>query len=388
MKTPYTNSHNHDSGFNETAFGSEVRTDALATPEPLNEGGTTASQDATMQQTSEDPRLVTRGERLWHEVTNEEGQRFIADFSNPYRPKLIEISTPKIDGEANAAIVDYLNCSFNFENVSLQDFFAELLPILGHSFSPVVDRGRGIYGYTHSFQFGDTAGIFAYGGNKGTGFLSLSGECCHRIADWHQLVNFLEYDLKAHITRWDGAYDDFEGTHSVDNALRMYQEGIFNNGGRKPRMRQAGNWVEPDGTGRTLYIGVGKNGKMARIYEKGMQLGVPFHPWVRWEVQLGNRDRIIPWEAVLQSGKYLAGSYINALSWVSKEQSRVRTLQNTAKIGYEALTHWASIAYGKHINVMLIKEGSAEKVIEKLIREGLPSRLNLPELPNYGKVLP
>lgn len=375
-------------GFNKSTFGSEIWTDALAPSKSSNEGGTAGVEISAMQQTSEDPRLVTRGERLWHEVTNEEGQRFIADFSNPYRPKLIEISTPKVNGVANAAIVDYLNCSFNFEKVSIQDFFAELLPILGHSFSPVVDRGRGIYGYAHSFQFGETAGIFAYGGNKGTGFLSLSGECCHRIADWPQLVNFLESDLDSYITRWDGAYDDFEGIHSVDNSLTMYQENIFNSGGRKPRMRQVGNWIEPDGTGRTIYIGVAKNGKMARIYEKGMQLGVPYHPWVRWEVQLGNRDRLIPWQAVLEPGKYLAGSYVNALGWISEEQSRIRTLQKTSEIGYESLTHWLSIAYGKHINAMMIKERSADKVIEMLRREGLPSRLVLPDIPNYGKVLP
>ena len=68
------------------------------------------------------------------------------------------------------------------------------------------------------------------------------------------LVDFLENNLKAHITRWDGAYDDFEGKHSVDNALRMYKEGLFSNGGRKPLMDQAGNWLEPDGRGRiSLY---------------------------------------------------------------------------------------------------------------------------------------
>lgn len=388
MKLPCDNSSAFTNENFEPAVGSKAQDCASAPSAPSYEGGLAASQTTSMAEASPTPRLVTRGERSWHEVTNDEGQRFIADFSNPYRPKLIEISTPKTDGEASAAIVDYLNCSFNFQKVSLHDFFAELLPILGHQFSPVVDRGRGIYGYTNSFQLGETAGIFAYGGNSGTGFLSLSGECCHRIADWHRLVNFLENDLKAHITRWDGAYDDFEGIHSVDNALRMYKEGLFSNGGRNPLMDQAGNWDEPDGRGRTLYIGQSRNGKMARIYEKGMQLGVPFHPWVRWEVQLGNRDRIIPWDAVLQPGKYLAGSYINALSWVSEEQSRIRTLQKTSQISYECLTHYASIAYGKHINAMMIKEGSAEKVIEKLIRDGLPSRLNLPELPNYGKVLP
>jgi len=153
-------------------------------------------------------------------------------------------------------------------------------------------------------------------------------------------------------------------------------------------MDQRGNWIEPDGRGRTLYIGSSDNGKLTRIYEKGMQLGIPYHPWVRWETQLGNRDREIPWNAVLEPGKYLAGCYPKAMGWISKEQSRIRTLQKTADIGYTSLNHWASVAYGKHINVMMQKEGSAEKVVEILRRAGSPARLTLPEIPNYGRVVP
>jgi phage replication initiation protein len=368
---------------NEPAFGSQARTEAQATPELRNEGGT------ALLQTSDDPRLVTRGERLWHEFTNDEGQHFIADFSNPYRPKLIEIFKPKTDGVANAAIVDFLNCTFPFSShAGLHDFFQELLNILGHAFAPVANRNAGKYGYEHSFTLGDSKALFAYGGNGGTGFLSFSGEACHQIPNWHWLVHHLEHNLKAHITRWDGAYDDYEGTHSVNDALQMYQDGLFISGGRSPQMDQRGNWIEPDGRGRTLYIGASKNGKLIRIYEKGMQLGNPFHSWVRWEVQLGNRDRIIPWDAVLEPGKYLAGAYPKALGWISEEQFRIRTLQKTANIGYDSLIHWGSVAYGKLINVMMLTEGSAEKVVEKLIRTGLPARLDLPALPNYGKVLP
>lgn len=372
---------------NETAFGSVIGTDAPAPPQLPNEGGTATHQTSTNPESSDDPRLVTRGESFSNDTNQNDGESHEL-CSRGGKAVLITTSLPVTDINPKAAIVDFLNCSFNFEKISLEVFFSNLLPILGYSFSPAIDRGKGIYGYKHSFQLGETPAIFAYGGNRGTGFLSLTGECCHRIPDWARLVDFLENNLKAHITRWDGAYDDFEGKHSVDNALRMYKEGLFSNGGRKPLMDQAGNWDEPDGRGRTLYIGSSDNGKMARIYEKGMQLKTPFHPWVRWEVQLGNRDRIIPWDAVLQPGKYLAGSYINALSWISEQQSRIRTLKKTSEIGYESLTHWASVAYGKHINAMMIKEGSAEKVVEILRREGLPSRLNLPELPNYGIVLP
>lgn len=319
---------------------------------------------------------------------NDDGESFVVVIKNG-RPKLIHIPKPKIDGNPNAAIVDFLNCTFYLgSGFKLNSFFQKLLPIIGKAFAPAIDRGMGKYGYQKSFTLGTSKALFAYGGNGNTGFLSFSGEACHQIPDWTLLVNYLEIDLNARITRWDGAYDDFDGIKSIDIALSNFQEGLFNNGGRKPLMDQRGNWIEPDSRGRTLYIGSSDNGKLARIYEKGMQLGIPYHSWVRWEVQLGKRDREIPWEAVLEPGKYLAGTYPKALGWISKEQSRIKTLQKTVAIGYESLSHWASVAYGKHINVMLQKEGSAEKVVEKLIRSGLPKRLDLPLLPNYGRVQP
>ncbi len=379
--------NSQSTGFDETAFGSVDRTGAPAPPEPTNEGGITIRGTSTISQTSESPRLVTRGESLYHEVIGSDGESYVVVNKNGY-PKLIHIPKPKIDGNPSAAIVDYLNCTFPFgPKLSLADFFYELFRVLGPEFAPAVDRNCGKYSYEHSFSLGASAALFCYGGNNHTGFLSFCGESCHRIRDWKHLVHYLSKILKAKITRWDGAHDDFGGIHDVDEALRMYQAGMFTNGGREPLMDQRGNWIKPDGRGRTLYIGCGKNGKLTRIYEKGMQLGIPWHPWVRWETQLGSRDRIIPWDAVLEPGKYLAGGYPKAMGWISEEQSRIRTLRKTASIGYESLNHWASVAYGKHINVMMQVEGSAEKVIKILRRDGLPARLQLPVPPNCGEEL-
>jgi phage replication initiation protein len=375
--------------FHRTAPGSDARTAASAPPAQPNGGGTaTAESNATEADQSDAPRLVTRGESSWGEVTGDDGERYIAVIERG-RPRLISIPQPKSNGSSSAALVDYLNCSFPFsERESLADFFHQLLAILGNAFAPIIDRGCGKYGYQYSFKLGESKALFAYGGNGATGFLSFSGESCHQIPDWPRLVNYLSNIRNAHITRWDGAHDDFEGIHSVDDALRMYQAGLFINGGRNPSMDNRGNWIEPDGRGRTLYIGSSDNGKLLRVYEKGMQLGIPWHPWVRWECQLGSTDRIIPWEAVLEPGKYLAGCYPKALGWISEQQSRIRTLQKTAAIGYESLSHWCSVAYGKHIDLMLQVEGTPEKVVDKLRRPGLPSRLDLPVVPGHGKVLP
>lgn len=376
-------------GFNETALGSGTLTGALAPAQSPNEGGNSADQYAAASQSKIHPRLVTRGESFEvHETVGDDGETYCIVIQNG-RAKAIHIPKPKSDGVSDAAIVDYLNCTFRFEpNSDLTRFFSNLLPTLGSAFAPAVDRGISKYNYKRSFKLGNSSAIFAYGGNNDTGFLSFSGTSCHQIPDWPRLVDYLQNELNAHITRWDGAYDDFEGIHSVDKALMMYQEGLFTSGGRKPLMDQRGNWIDPDGRGRTLYIGSSNNGKLTRIYEKGMQLGVPYHPWVRWETQLGNRDREIPWDAVLEPGKYLAGCHPKAMDWISEKQTRIKTLQKTASIGYEHLTNYASIAYGKHINLMMLKEGSADKVIEILRRQGFPSRVDLPELHKHGKVMP
>ena len=369
--------------FNDTAFGSVDCADAPAPRNLPNEGGTATVQSFAIPKSSGNlPPLITWGESISNEIIDESGEKYLKVLVGR-KLKLIHMPQPKIDGVPTSAIVDYLNCTFPFpETEGFNDFLAEFLPIVGSAFQPLVNRNQKFRLYHHSFNLGDSKAIFAYGGNNNTALLSFSGHACHLIPSWHRLTEFLENKRNAKITRIDCAHDDYSGIHSVNNALRMYEEGLFNSGGREPSLDHRGNWFKPDGKGRTLYIGSGKNGKLLRVYEKGMQLGAKYHPWVRWEVQYGNRDRIIPWDTVLQPGRYLAGSYGNSTSWISEERTRIQILQKTAKISYEKMNEFASIGYGKHINLMMQVEGCADKVIAKLRRDGVPSRLNLPELPN------
>jgi phage replication initiation protein len=220
--------------------------------------------------------------------------------------------------------------------------------------------------------------MFAFGGQAGTAFLSLPGEACSLVGDWESVIAFLRSFPAAHITRWDGAVDDFKGTHSVEYAVACFKNGDFNAGGNKPSCNQNGNWIQPDGTGRTFYVGKRKNGKMLRVYEKGMQLGNQWHPWVRWEVELHNIDRLIPWEVLLEPGNYIVGSYPRALGWVQDEMCRVQTIKRQTKISYEHLVGYACRAYGPLLNVMLEVEGSSDAVLEKLHRSGIPRRLKHP----------
>lgn len=325
---------------------------------------------------------VIRGESL--EVTGfpECGERYELVAENR-RAVLLAHPLPKPDGVPYAAITDYLNCTFPLNSSDLPQFFIQLFLCLGERFAPATERNGPLHFYPTSYALGGSSALFGYG--KQGGILSLSGEACHLVPDWHALVAFLRDKLGARISRWDGAVDDFTGTHSVDMALQMYLDGTFNAGGNEPTCDQRGNWIKPDGKGRTLYVGKRENGKIARIYEKGMQLGIPWHPWVRWEIELHNKDRIIPWEVLLEPGRFVAGAYPKALGWVQEEMQRIKTIQKTASIGYDCLIHHASHAYGKLIAVMMEIEGSPEKVVEKLIRDGVPTRLDTPSITGLGK---
>lgn len=327
------------------------------------------------------PPLVIRGESL-EENTYPEGGESYKLVTDGRRCYLEAHPQPKPDGVAYAAITDYLNTTFPFNPCDLTQVLMQLEACLGQNFTPADNRLRPLHFYENSYSLGVSSGIFAFG--KQGGMLSLSGEACHLVPDWEKLIVLVRDTLAGRISRWDGAVDDYYGTHSVDIALQMYLDGEFNAGGNEPSCEQRGNWIKPDGKGRTLYVGKRENGKMARIYEKGKQLGAPKNPWVRWEVELHNTDRIIPFEVLLEPGKYVAGAY-PAFCWVREEMQRIRTIQKTGKISYESSVGHAKNAYGKLINTMMAIEGSAEKVVEKLVRDGIPSRLNTPSLTEFGK---
>lgn len=307
------------------------------------------------------------------------GESYFVCVNGNGRPQIIVVPQPVEGIPSYSAITDYFNCTFRFDSEdSLPQLFQNLFSVLGSKFAPAINRERGLHGYRKSFRLGDSTALFAYGGQAGTAFLSLPGEACSLVQDWSLVTLYLRDTLQASITRWDGAVDDFAGLHTVDMAVELYQTGAFNAGGNKPSCNQNGNWIEPDGKGRTFYVGKRKNGKMLRVYEKGMQLGGLWHPWVRWEVELHNTDRIIPWEVLTESGQYFVGSYPKALSWVQSPMARIKTIKRQTQIGYEHLIECAATGYGKLINVMLEVEGSAESVIKILQRTGAPRRLQHP----------
>jgi len=234
-----------------------------AAPQP-NEAGTVVLESAEAVEDGSSPRLVIRGE-------NHSTQ------PNPH-----------------SAFIDWLSFTFRYrldENHSLIDLDRLLRSAFGFGVGTCLNRKQ--HNYAQSWEIGNGYGIFATGGDSvaGTSLVSLSGEGCSVVRSWANVYSLLQ-KLTAKITRVDLSHDDFEGLIPLPMAVEWYLAGDFHAGkGRPP----TGELIDDfnSGKGKTLYIGRRENGKYLRIYEKGRQLGDPSSPWVRWELELKNQDRVI-----------------------------------------------------------------------------------------------
>lgn len=239
----------------------------------------------------------------------------------------------------------------------------------------LVQRRSGWCGYAKSFDMGKYGLVASEGQYQHrTIHVSLNASGCAGILDWEHLKDWLE-KLGASITRVDLAHDDLKGEAvSVDKALSWYLAGGFASGGRSPSVNRHGDWDNLR-EGRTLYIGKRKNGKLLRVYEKGKQLGDPDSPWTRAELELRNRNRIIPYDVLIDPGTYLSGSFA-CLNFLSTHQEKIRTIQKTNEISLATATRSAKSSCGKLINVLMHKHcGDAVAVVNDLIRPGVPRRL-------------
>jgi phage replication initiation protein len=125
-----------------------------------------------------------------------------------------------------------------------------------------------------------------------------------------------------------------------------------------------------------VYIGARENGKLTRIYEKGKQLGDITSPWTRIELELHNKSRVIPLDALIRPAAYLAGAF-PCLRYLSVEQCKIKTIGKAAKTAYTKAVEVARNQYGKLVNLMVqVHGGDALAVVRDLVREGLPGRLD------------
>lgn len=254
-------------------------------------------------------------------------------------------------------------------------------------------KGKGWFGYkqSHDIQHMDgqvNLGLIAHGGHnqRGTASIQLNAQGCALINDWQLLHQWCIQHAKK-ITRIDLAHDDFEGkTLNIAQALDWYSQGKYShNGARQGQTAVKAQLIDDlgSGDGKTFYLGRRGSGKLLRIYEKGRQLGDKLSQWTRAEVELKDKDRIIPWDILVNPSHYLAAAY-PCFAYLSQAQVKIKTISNATKTSIEAATHHLRQMGGKLVNVLLIQHhGDAVAVVTLLKREGVPKRLE-----NYAALLP
>lgn len=278
--------------------------------------------------------------------------------------------------------VDWLNATFPKPALSVDGFLGMFKKLFGR---PVTgEEGRGLFGFQTGVKLRAylggamvDIGALAYGGEsqRGRWMVQFTGKGCGLVEDWAGMREFLE-GLQSKITRVDLAADFMGGEYTVNDAERLFLEGGFNGGGRRPTSEKAGDWIEGI-RGRTVYVGKGTNGKMLRVYEKGKQLGDLTSPWVRWEVQLAARDRVIPFDALTEPEGYFAGCYPCLATMVDEAAEKIATVRTEGDISLAHLLFHAKRAYGKLFDLLGKSKGaSTHELIEEVRIIGIPRRVN------------
>lgn len=300
--------------------------------------------------------------------------------------------TPKSIG---TAVIDWFSFTFDgyFSDANpvpmvrlwLQEWMTS--PICG-------DEGNGLHGFQHSITFktlrlGELhpVAVLAWGGQnqRGKVYVSINGSGCSLIKDWGCVRRIVE-SVGATITRADVAVDALHGEFNLEDASSWYENGGFNAGGRKPLYSVAGDWLIPTGEGRTFYVGRRKNGKYARIYEKGKQLGNRDSVWTRFEVELHNTGREIPYDLITEPSAYFAGCYPCCDGLVDVGAERIKTLRAEHEISLEQLKSYCRIAYGKLLHVLRFDVPRDELclLVDELASEGVPRRLGKTSLSAFN----
>jgi phage replication initiation protein len=333
------------------------------------------------------PPTLTGGERVSGRQPGQESQPREAGNSFIERMVLtINGQTKRIlrrhGVSGDAAFLDWINFTCGDDSFEWQtndcdlseertvcDASLTLEGIFGFGVTKKLPNGRNFYNAAYSL--GDDWGFLAIGGQRGTIQISVSGTGLAAARDgWEsRLMAWLNTKAKRpKLTRVDVAHDCYDGQYTVDQARDEYRAGGADCRGRMPVCEERGDWYRPKGAGRTFYIGKRTNGKFARIYEKGKQLGDPTSEWVRVEVEFKSVDRIIPHDILVNPGKYLAGAY-PMFEWISKKAERIATIKKALAAGYEKSIRYAQRQIGGTLNFIVEMEGSVEQAFTLLRRK-------------------
>ena len=308
-----------------------------------------------------------------------------AGDARPARPAPRAVTrgeSPQPPVEAPKAKVDWLNATFDAPPMSIEG----LIGFLGCCFGgrPTMAKlDGGLFGFAERYKVSVylagvmvEVGAICKGGEaqRGRWMLQLTGKGCGIVSDWGSLQELLE-GFNAKITRVDLAVDFLDGEHTVDEAVDLVEAGDFTSNGRRPSTSVAGDWLDQV-HGRTLYVGKAANGKMLRVYEKGKQLGDLGSNWVRFEVQLGNRDRTIPLHVLTRPDGLFTGAYPALEALLEAAAEKIPTTQTETLTNLGHLLYHLKRCYGKAMHQASTAAGASNTdLVEAMTVIGMPRRL-------------
>ena len=109
----------------------------------------------------------------------------------------------------------------------------------------------------------------------------------------------------------------------------------------------------------------------------GKQLQSVNSEWVRFEVQLGNRDRVIPFEAMTEPDRFFAGAYPALEALIGAAAETIPTTQTETLTNLGHLLHHMRRCYGKALHQA--QETCAvtpTELIEEMRVIGMPRRVD------------
>jgi len=354
------------------------------------------------------PQLLTGGEleHIQYQLPSFEAKEKLQIVALGKQGKYQSIRIPKKDKgySSTHSFIDWVNFTFKTAQLPLnlktghqavtdyeyvQALSVHIYNIFGIGVTE--QRQSGMNFYKNSFDIGRHGeGLVCIGGQRDSCLVTMKGQgLMASKPGWElRLKQFLEKVPGSQLTRIDLASDNFKSDVDMNGYLAMYRADLFNNAARTPNIECLGNWERPNGKGRTMYIGGRTSGKLLRIYEKGKHIAngydLMFPDWIRTELELKNIDRVIPLDALINPGQYLAGAY-PALAGLHKVQSPIKTYKNTAKATYTKAVDTCKTQYGKYIYVFSEIHG-VEETIKMLTsgKEEIPKRLIFPTFNEYG----
>jgi len=281
--------------------------------------------------------------------------------------------------------------SFDLQTWEPQEILDWAMPACPIRALAFVERGR--FGYTRSSELivpgVGAVGFLLAGGNNGTFCISISGSGCPFIGDAKTLADALER-IRANITRVDLAFDDFHAEYlDIGWLINLAREGFFDYQGTRRTRRLVDDLGSL--TGRSLYVGR-KGQKELCIYEKGKQLQSFNSVWVRAEVRLWAKNRVIPYDVLTSPGSYLRGEcpeISNMLPAFTPLRSQVMKKEIEAKA--EAAHRWIREAAGKTLGMFAEAaeraDVSAAEFLQSVVRPGMPARFaGLPDFVVYPRI--